>query len=72
VLHFKIYHIVAFKDLSTGHTFPLKFFQKKKRKKKKALSSSGGFQKSKFFLKNTTTLIRPLEVGICCYVEKLF
>ena len=26
VLHFKIYHIVAFKDLSTGHTFPLKFF----------------------------------------------
>ena len=45
---------------------------KEKKKKKKALSSSGGFQKSKFFLKNTTTLIRPLEVGICCYVEKLF
>ena len=26
VLHFKTYHIVAFKDLSTGHTFSLKFF----------------------------------------------
>lgn len=69
VFHFKIYHIVAFKDLSNRHTFPLKFFQKKK---KKALSSSGGFQKSKFFFKNTTILIRPLEVGICCLVKKLF
>ena len=33
VLHFKIYHIVAFKDLSTGHTFSLKFFKRKKEKK---------------------------------------
>ena len=45
---------------------------KEKKKKKKALSRSGGFQKSKFFFKNTTTPIRPLEVGICCLVEKLF
>ena len=45
---------------------------KRKKEKKESHSSSGGFQKSKFFLKNTTTLIRPLEVGICCLVEKLF
>ena len=48
------------------------FISKEKKEKKESHSSSGGFQKSKFFLKNTTTLIRPLEVGICCLVEKLF
>ena len=48
VFHFKIYHIVAFKDLSTGHTFPLKFFKRKK--KKESTRQSGGFQ-SKFFKK---------------------
>jgi len=51
VLHFKIYHIVAFKDLSTGHTFPLKFFQKKKRKKRKHSRQVEGFKKASFFKK---------------------
>jgi len=55
VFQIKINHIKAFKDFWKRHTTPIKFFQKKKKKKKKALTSSGGFQKSKFFLKNTTT-----------------
>jgi hypothetical protein len=48
------------------------FISKEKKKKKKAIRLVEGFKKASFFLKNTTTLIRPLEVGICCLVEKLF
>jgi hypothetical protein len=51
VFHFKIYHIVAFKDLSTGHTFPLKFFKRKKGKKRKHSLQVEGFKKASFFLK---------------------
>ena len=99
VLHFKIYHIVAFKDLSTGHTFPLKFFPlrfycfsseaknnywifllnfgnnnyfKRKKEKKESTLVKWRVSKKQVFLKNTTTLNRPLEVGICCLIEKSF
>jgi len=72
VFHFKIYHNVAFKGFMNKTHFSIKFFQKKKRKKKKALTSSGGFQKSKFFFKNTTTPIRPMEIGFYGLVDKLF
>ena len=71
VLHFKVYHIVAIRDLSTGHTFSLKFFKRKKEKKESTLVK-WRVSKKQVFLKNTTTLNRPLEVGICCLIEKSF
>ena len=52
---------MAFKGFMNKTHFSIKFFQKKKKKKKKALTPSGGFQKSKFFLKNTTTPTRLME-----------
>ena len=51
VFQFKIYHNVAFKELQTRHTFPIKFFQKKKRKKRKHSREVEGFKKASFFLK---------------------
>ena len=51
VLHFKIYHIVAFKDLSTGHTFSLKFFKRKKEKKESTLVKWRVSKKQVFFKK---------------------
>ena len=51
VLHFKIYHIVAFKDLSTGHTFSLKFLKRKKEKKESTLVKWRVSKKQVFFKK---------------------
>jgi hypothetical protein len=53
---------VAFKDLSTGHTFPLKFFKRKKEKKESTLVK-WRVSKKQVFLKKYYHPDSSLEVG---------
>jgi hypothetical protein len=52
--------------------FSIKFFQKKKKKKKESTDAKWRVSKKQVFFKNTTTPIRPMEIGFYGLVDKLF